>query len=379
MMPQQFREGDGAMRIVYVITSLGMGGAERQVLALADRMVARGHRVILLVLRPRLSEEWPTTIEVVHLNMRKTPASFLRALLRGRGVLAEFDPDLVHSHSFHANLVARLWKIVRLQTVVVSTVHNVYEGGWLRMLAYRLTDGLSRKTTAVSQAAADRFVRLKAVPLRKCVVTRNAIDLSEFAPDAVRRSEIREKMAQGGAFIWLAVGRVVPAKDFPNLLLAFQQVRSVFPRAQLWIAGELSDKSTISSEDKRADGVHWLGLRRDMAALYDGADALVLSSAWEGMPLAAAEAMAMEKPVVATDVGGVRELLGDAGVLVPAKDSETLGAAMAAMMKRSQEDRSVLGRAARERIVARFGMDARADEWEGFYRAVLGSSLVNRT
>ena len=65
-----------------------------------------------------------------------------------------------------------------------------------------------------------------------------------------------------------------------------------------------------------------------MPALLDGADAFVSGSAWEGMPLAVGEAMAMEKPVVATDVGGVRELVGDAGVIVPAKDSEALASAM---------------------------------------------------
>ena len=63
--------------------------------------------------------------------------------------------------------------------------------------------------------------------------------------------------------------------------------------------------------------VRWLGLRDDMPSLLDGADAFVLSSAWEGMPLVVGEAMAMEKPVVATDVGGVRELVGDAGVVIP--------------------------------------------------------------
>ena len=70
-----------------------------------------------------------------------------------------------------------------------------------------------------------------------------------------------------------------------------------------------------------------------MPALLDAADGFVLASAWEGMPLAVGEAMAMEKPVVATDVGGVRELVGDAGVIVPAKDPEALAKAMLALMR----------------------------------------------
>jgi glycosyltransferase involved in cell wall biosynthesis len=108
-----------------------------------------------------------------------------------------------------------------------------------------------------------------------------------------------------------------------------------------------------------------------MPALLDAADGFVLSSAWEGMPLAVGEAMAMEKPVVATDVGGVRELLGEAGVIVPSRDSNALAGAMLELMRRTPEDRHVLGCQARERIVSNFSMDARADEWEAQYRRLL--------
>ena len=119
------------------------------------------------------------------------------------------------------------------------------------------------------------------------------------------------------------------------------------------------------------DGVRWLGLRRDMPALLDAADGFVLSSAWEGMPLAVGEAMAMEKPVVATDVGGVRELVGDAGYTVSAKSPEGLAGAMLELMRRTPVARSALGRRARERIVSNFSMNARADEWEILYWTLL--------
>jgi glycosyltransferase involved in cell wall biosynthesis len=247
----------------------------------------------------------------------------------------------------------------------------VYEGGWMRMLAYRLTDGLSRQTTAVSTAAAERFVRLNAVPLRKCAVVTNGIDVTEFAPNCALRREMRGLMGVFAEFVWLAVGRVTPAKDYPNLLRAFTQLRKAWPRTQLWIAGERLEGSSVDLGDEDADGVRWLGLRRDMNALYDAADGFVLSSAWEGMPLAVAEAMAMEKAVVATDVGGVKELVGDAGVVVGAADSDALATAMGDMMQRSEEERRALGRAARGRIHERFSMDAKADEWEELYRAVV--------
>jgi glycosyltransferase involved in cell wall biosynthesis len=427
------------MRIAYVLTSLGMGGAERQGLALAERMAARGHAVSLVVLRSRQPEEWPTSLHLIRLDMRKNPLSLLAGLAKARRFLRAFNPDLIHSHTYPANIAARLLKIFFPSAAVLSTIHNVYEGPWPRILAYRLTDPLCRHTTAVSQAAADRSVRLKALPARKSSVLTNGIDTAEFAPSPERRARLRAQRCAQEEFVWLAAGRIVPAKDFPNLLRAFALVRATVPEAQLWIAGEgagdAADIGEILGENQETfpsgakarlssaafsarlkscpntsrspecvfpqpvkpipftessyssayqvlaielglgASVRWLGLRRDMPALLDAADGFVLASAWEGMPLALGEAMAMEKPVVATDVGGVRELVGEAGVIVPAKSPDALAQAMLALMRSTPEARRSLGRAARERILKNFSMDAKADEWEALYRTLLAQKI----
>jgi len=371
------------MRIVYVLTSLGMGGAEKQVLAVAERMVKRGHVVALLVLRTRFAEEWPTAVTTTYLGMRKAPLSVLTSLVHGRRFLLGFQPHLVHSHSFHANIFARWLGLLKPRPVVISTIHNVYEGGWLRMLAYRLTDGLSRRTVAVSAAAARRFVSLRAVAEPKCLVIPNGIDPAEFTRDPERRARTRAAMGiQDHSFVWLAAGRVTPAKDYPNLFHAFARARQRRQDTQLWIAGEgssaeLARLRKLSAQLSLDDAVRWLGLRRDMPAQLDAADAFVLASAWEGMPLAVGEAMAMERPVVATDVGGVRELVGAAGLMVPARDFAALAGAMTSTMGQSGEEREEIGRSARERILRHFSVDAAADAWERLYRELLDGSLSN--
>lgn len=358
-----------------MLTSLGIGGAERQVVALAERMAARGHAVLLLVLRCRQPEEWPTTVDCVYLDVHKRPLSLIAGLARGRRILSAFRPELIHSHVFPANMAARLLRLFG-GAPVLSTVHNVYEGSWLRMLAYRLTDPQSCWTTAVSQAAADRYVRLKAVPASKCSVLTNGIDTAEFAPDPVRRAGMRAQMDIGDEFIWLTAGRVAPAKDYPNLLHAFVQAAELHSQTRLWVAGDgdpndISDLKALTRELGLHECVRWLGLRRDMPDLLAAADGFVLGSAWEGMPLVVGEAMAMEKPVVATDVGGVRELVGDAGIIVPAKAPERLSQAMLDLMRSAPEARAALGCSARERIRKQFSMDAKANEWEALYRSVL--------
>jgi glycosyltransferase involved in cell wall biosynthesis len=281
-------------------------------------------------------------------------------------------------------MVARLLRLVSYVPLrcapapVLSTIHNVYEGSWPRMLAYRLTDPLSRLTTAVSQAAASRYVRLKAIPARKCLVLNNGIDTTEFGPSAERRARLRGEMGVQEEFIWLAAGRIAPAKDYPNLLRAFALVRAALPAARLWIAGEAAGPEAAAVQALAAElgleaSIRWLGLHRDMPALLDAADGFVLASAWEGMPLAVGEAMAMEKPVVATDVGGVRELVGEAGLIVPAKDPEALAQAMLDLMRTTPEARASQGRAARERMQSHFSIDAKAGEWEALYRSLLRS------
>jgi glycosyltransferase involved in cell wall biosynthesis len=369
------------MRIAYLLTSLGIGGAERQVIGLARRMAQRGHVVKLFILLPPGKEDWlvnsgPQPLEATHLNVRKQPLNVLQALTRGAAEFRAFRPGLIHSHNFHGNLVARILHLFLPQTPVLSTIHNVYEGGWHRMLAYRLTDPLSRRTVAVSEAARERYVRLHAVPAAKISVIRNGIETEEFTPNPARRAETRTALDLRNEFLWIATGRLAPAKDYPNLLRAFAQIRTASIPTRLCIAGSGTPEHTahlqaLASSLGVAGAIQWLGIRNDLPALLDAADAFVLSSAWEGMPLALGEAMSMEKPVVATDVGGVRELTGESAQLVPALSTEALAAAMLRTMQLSPQYREKIGRAARTRILENFSMDRQADQWEQIYADLL--------
>ncbi len=365
------------MRIVYVLTTLAMGGAERQVLAIAGRMASRGHDVALLVVKAREPDDCGTGLSVTHLDIGKDAASVAAGLRRGVAFLRRFRPDIIHSHNFHGNMLARGMRLFCRDAKLIATIHNVYEGGRVRMLAYRVSDALVDRTTAVSGAVAERFVRLKAVSRRNCVIVTNGIEIAGFVPDNGRRAAMRGQMGVSDEFVWISVGRITAAKDFPNLLEAFGIVWRANRQTQLWVAGEApasgkKPDDEFSLPHGAMDQVRWLGLRRDVAALLDAADGFVSSSAWEGMPLAVGEAMAMKKPVVATDVGGVRELVGGCGVIVPARNAAALAEAMLGVMKRSQQERDAMGSVARERIVKNFTMDQKAEEWDALYRSVLG-------
>ena len=114
--------------------------------------------------------------------------------------------------------------------------------------------------------------------------------------------------------------------------------------------------------------VHFLGIRYDIPAVIAASDVFVLSSAWEGFGLVVAEAMACERPVVATDCGGVREVVGDAGFLVPPRDSDALARSIEVALMLSQEAREKLGREARRRVVTKFSLASTAERYLALYQ-----------
>jgi len=369
------------MRIAYLITSLGIGGAERQVIGLARRMTQRGHIVKLFILLPPGEQDWsinsgPQPLEALHLNVRKQPLNVLQALARGATELRVFHPDLIHSHNFHGNLAARILRPFLPQTPVLSTIHNIYEGAWPRMLAYRLTDPLSSCTIAVSEAVRERYIQLRAVPAAKISVISNGIETSDFTPDTARRAQTRAALGLRDEFLWLATGRLAPAKDYPTLLCAFAQLLPAAPAAKLVIAGFGAPEYTtelraLANSLNLIQAIHWLGPRSDIPALLDAADAFVLSSAWEGMPLALGEAMSMAKPIVATDAGGVRELAGPGVKLIPPQKAEALAATMLDTMHLGAQARAESGQSARARILEHFNMDTQSKKWEEIYASML--------
>lgn len=153
------------VRILFLSTSMGMGGAESQLLSAAGVLQGRGHEVVIVSLLPL----GPMGVRARSLGFRTESLEMSpgvpdpRGLLRLARLVQEWRPDVVHSHMVPANLLARALRVVAPVPAVVSTIHNIYEGGRLRMAAYRLTNGLVDHMTIVSQAAADRFIREKIV------------------------------------------------------------------------------------------------------------------------------------------------------------------------------------------------------------------------
>ena len=359
------------MRIAFVITGLNMGGAEKMVTALADAMVAKGHQVLIVYLIGQ-AMVLPTSPDVRVVGLRVSSGrQVVKAFLELRALLRDFRPDVVHSHMVHANILSRLVRLVAPVPRLICTAHNTDEGGRLRMLAYRLTDRLADISTNVSDEAVLAFINSKAVARGRMQTVHNGIPTSIFRFDAHGRERIRSELAATpDTQVILAVGRLSEQKDYANLLHAIVQVEQAESGFVLWIAGDgplrqelhaLADTLGISPR------VRFLGVRHDIPKLMSAADVFVLSSAWEGFGLVAAEAMACERVVVATDCGGVREVVGDTGYLVPARNSQALAAALTKAMGLPSAEKSRLGRIARQRVEAHYSLDQAVEKWSNLY------------
>lgn len=152
------RNLDRKMRIAYIVTTLGIGGAEKQTIQIAERMHARGHVVVLLVLRGPCDQEWETRLPVMRLNLSKNILQVLRGLRFARSFLSVYGADIVHSHTFPANLFARFLRASGSTARVINTIHNVREGNWLRSILYRATNRWLTSSTAVSEAVRESYV-----------------------------------------------------------------------------------------------------------------------------------------------------------------------------------------------------------------------------
>ena len=159
--------------------------------------------------------------------------------------------------------------------------------------------------------------------------------------------------------------------DYPTLLKAYALIGDTVGKTQLWIVGAgellpiLKNLVQVLSIDKR---VKFLGIRPDIPDLMNAADIFALSSAWEGFGLVVCEAMACEKIVVATDCGGVKEIVGDYGFLVPPGSVVEFAAILGKALRLPSLEKQSIGYAARKRIENNFSLKKIANTWLKLYK-----------
>lgn len=358
------------MNILYIVTGLGMGGAEIITVDIANQMQERGHNVMLLYLTGENMQSHRITplVVVKGLKMEKNPLSLLKCLFKARKIVNGWHPDVVHSNMIHSNIFARLLRVICNFSFLISTEHNKNIEGGIRMCLYRMTDFLSDLNTNVSQEATNYFIEKKAFSKNKSVTIYNGVDISKFKVNKVNAGRIRKQYGFADSdFVFLNVGRLMPAKNHKILVDAFKILFKRYKNIKLLIVGDGVLRSELIKQIESVglqNHIILAGIHNNIVDYYNSADCFVLSSVWEGFPMVLIEAMACSVPIVTTECG--REAVGDDNYVAPIQDVCTLSKMMEAIYSMPLKDRIALGEKNRIRA-EKFDLQHVCDQWLQIY------------
>lgn len=383
------------MRVLRVIARLNMGGPAHHVGFLSGLLDPERYETLLLHGEIGAGEaQLSTTADrlgvrretVPGLRPELRPWDDLRALFGLIRWVRRYKPDLVHTHTAKAGMLARLAAVLagRPRPLIVHTYHgHVLEGyfGPVRNFVYRSLERFLARFSdvliGVSGATVDDLVRLRIAPRSKFRVIPIGLDLEPFthAPNGTRAAFRSEVGAGADDVVLTFVGRLVPIKRVDVALRALSHARASGASVRLAIVGDGEERpglERLATELGVNDVTTFVGYTDDMVKVTAGSDLALLTSANEGTPVSLIEAAAAGRAAVATAVGGVRDVVTpETGVLTDAGDAEALGMAIAELAADSQR-RDAMGEAARAHVLSRFSVARLLNDIDGLYRE-LGS------
>jgi glycosyltransferase involved in cell wall biosynthesis len=365
------------------------------VIELAAEQRRRGHDVLLVAGSLAAGEESMTYAAdergvPVHalpaLRRELSPRHDAAAIRELRAILRRWRPDVLHTHTAKAGATGRLAALLAGAARPPATVHTFhghvlsgYFSSRRERVFRRLERWLARTTStvvAVSEEVRDDLVRFGVAPPGRIAIVPYGFDLDGLG-DEGRRAELRAGLGAGdGTFVVGWAGRLTPIKRPLDLVRVLHELRARGVDAVLAAVGDGEDRAAVESlavELGVADRCRLVGFRRDIADWYGAFDAFLLTSQNEGTPVAAIEALAAGRPVVATDAGGTRTVVthGESGFLAPIGATSELAGRLAELAG----DRALaarLGAHGAADVRARFSLGRMADEIDGVYRRALG-------
>ena len=368
------------MKTLHFISSLKHGGAEKLVVDLLPLFQAQGVEVCLismtdeLNMAPLLEKQGISVCTLKHQgNIYKIHRSW-QSIKKLKALLKKENPDILHSHLYLPDLLACFATPSRCR--LVTTLHST-DPWWneKRRLRSFLKTGLNR---FLGQARKVRFIAVSdevnraarkalQIPEKRIRTICNGINLQNF--------QLKNKFAAGNSLMIIQVGRFYAEKGHLISLKALQIIKRFHPEARLVLVGDGPLRSFIKDEVKRlglTESVDFLGVRDDVPLLLRQADVYWMPSEFEGLGIAALEAMACGLPVVATAVGGLREVVsdGETGHLIPKGSFEQLAEKTLQILADSSLAEQ-MGLAGRQRVEQFFSIEKTANGYIDAYNDLI--------
>lgn len=371
-----------------LITRLNIGGPAIHAILLSQAMddgQAFSTRLVVGSTAPQegdmldLAEEKnvrPTLVP--ELGREISPSDDVVSLVRIVRLLRQDRPDVVHTHMAKAGTLGRIAARLTGVPLVVHTYHgHVFHGYFspaktkVFLTVERALAKMTSRIVVVGEGQAEEIASY-GLPRRKIVPIRLGLELERFLEAERYRGQFRAELSvQPDVPLVGIVARLVPIKAHEDFLRAAAVVRSSVPEAQFLVIGDGERRAELEALSARmglTDCVRFLGWRRDLPRVYADLDVVALCSRNEGSPVALIEALASARPVVATAVGGVPEVVvhGETGLTVPAGDSNALaGAIVAQIVDKARAQR--MGDAGRWHVYPRYSWKRLVDDVRGLY------------
>ena len=322
---------------------------------------------------------------IVHIDIQC--GGFRYSIKKLIDLLREEKIDIIHSQGARADFYSRVaTKLARQKTKIVNTVAVLvekYNVGILRKRIYCSLDGFTERYTdkfiVVSDALKKSLIITHCIPKQKVVKIYNGVRVQEYRIHDCDKSYRKTKKELGihnEVFVIGAIGRLVWGKGFEYLIEAIPEIVRHMPDARFLLVGDGPRKQrleALSEELRVRDNVIFAGFRSDIKEILSAIDILVIPSLLEGFPMITLEAMAMAKPIVATNIDGITEQITDEvnGILVPPKNPAALAIAIIELF-RNKERAQKLGLSARKKVEQEFSVEKMVAETERVYLSIMG-------
>jgi glycosyltransferase involved in cell wall biosynthesis len=386
---------DEPIRVLRVIARLNVGGPALHVSYLTEGLGARGYATTLAAgsisegegsMASLAERRVGRIVSIPELQREISPVGDAVSVARLVALIRSVRPHVLHTHTAKAGTVGRVAARLAGQSrppLVVHTFHGHtlrgYFGPAQEQVFRRIETGLARDTdalVAVSPEVRDELVELGVAPATRFAVVRLGIDLEERMAGAGDGRELRSSLGIGpDTFAVGWVGRMTAIKSAEDVLRTVRRLRDRGVDAALVMIGDGPDRPALErlGRDLEIDGVtHFVGFQDDVGRWYHAFDALLLTSRNEGTPVSAIEALASGRPVVATAVGGVPDVVTDGtdGYLVEYGDTGA-AADRLALLARDAALRARMGAAGRQRVLRRYRVPRLVEDVDRLYRSLL--------
>ena len=366
------------IHIIHIVPSFGIGGMENGIVNLINCADSSRFAFSICSFSPECdSLQRILQNKVPFYILHKQNGNDWRLPFHLAQVFRDHEIDIVHTHGWGTYLEGLLAaKLAGIPTLIHGEHGLHLLDRRRRILAYRIFQYATDQIVTVSHDLRDRFVNKFKVPSYKVKHIMNGVNAQMFSPDAqVRQNKRKELMVEDDRIVVGAIGRLCEDKDYHTLLRAIALVVQSVPHVCLLIIGEGEQRAELqrlSDELKISDYVRFLGMRTDVPGLLNAMDIFALTSIREGIPNTILEAMCAKLPIVATNVGGIPEVVvdGKTGLVVNTQQAETVADALIKLIL-CPHLRLQMGEAGQRRVQAHFRLESMVQAYERTYLEVI--------